>query len=202
MQKRLNRFSERASKNTRNSEDKSMSKKVVVISTSIRANSNSEALARSFADGASFAGHDVEFITLKNREIRFCKGCLACQQTGHCVIRDDVSEIMEQVIGSDVVVWATPIYYYEMSGQMKVLIDRLNPMFSKDYRFRDVYFLATAAEEGEQAYEKALSGLNGWIDCFERAELKGVVFCGGVTAGGEISGHARLKEAYDMGAGV
>lgn len=179
-----------------------MNKKVVVISTSIRANSNSEDLAKSFADGATFAGNEVEFITLKDKQISFCKGCLACQQTGKCVIKDDVTKIMDKVIGSDIVVWATPIYYYEMSGQMKVLIDRLNPMFSMDYKFRDVYFLATAAEDGEHVYEKALSGLNGWIDCFDKAELKGYVFCGGVTMGGEISDNAKLKEAYDMGTGV
>lgn len=179
-----------------------MSKKVVVISTSIRANSNSEDLANSFADGAMFAGNEVDFITLKDKQISFCKGCLACQQTGKCVIKDDVTKIMNKVIGSDIVVWATPIYYYEMSGQMKVLIDRLNPMFSMDYKFRDVYFLATAAEDGEHVYEKALSGLNGWIDCFDKAKLKGYVFCGGVTMGGEISENTKLKEAYDMGAGV
>ena len=179
-----------------------MSKKVVVISTSIRANSNSEDLAKSFADGATFAGNEVDFITLKDKQISFCKGCLACQQTGKCVIKDDVTKIMDKVIDSDIVVWATPIYYYEMSGQMKVLIDRLNPMFSMDYKFRDVYFLATAAEDGEHVYEKALSGLNGWIDCFDKAKLKGYVFCGGVTMGGEISENIKLKEAYDMGAGV
>ena len=179
-----------------------MSKKVVVISTSIRANSNSEDLAKSFADGATFAGNEVDFITLKDKQISFCKGCLACQKTGKCVIKDDVAKIMDKVIDSDIVVWATPIYYYEMSGQMKVLIDRLNPMFSMDYKFRDVYFLATAAEDGEHVYEKALSGLNGWIDCFDKAELKGYVFCGGVTGGGEISKNTNLKEAYDMGTGV
>lgn len=179
-----------------------MSKKVVVISTSIRANSNSEDLAKSFADGATFAGNEVDFITLKDKQISFCKGCLACQQTGKCVIKDDVTKIMNKVIDSDIVVWATPIYYYEMSGQMKVLIDRLNPMFSMDYKFRDVYFLATAAEDGDYVYEKALSGLNGWIDCFDKAKLKGYVFCGGVTMGGEISENIKLKEAYDMGASV
>ena len=179
-----------------------MSKKVVVISTSIRANSNSEDLAKSFADGATFAGNEVDFITLKDKQISFCKGCLACQQTGKCVIKDDVTKIMDKVIDSDIVVWATPIYYYEMSGQMKVLIDRLNPMFSMDYKFRDVYFLATAAEDGDHVYEKALSGLNGWIDCFDKTKLKGYVFCGGVTMGGEISDNIKLKEAYDMGAGV
>ena len=179
-----------------------MRKKVVVISTSIRANSNSEDLAKSFADGATFAGNEVDFITLKDKQISFCKGCLACQQTGKCVIKDDVTKIIDKVIDSDIVVWATPIYYYEMSGQMKVLIDRLNPMFSMDYKFRDVYFLATAAEDGEHVYEKALSGLNGWIDCFDKAELKGYVFCGGVTMGGEIKENTKLKEAYGMGTGV
>lgn len=179
-----------------------MNKKIVVISTSIRANSNSEALAKSFADGASYAGNEVEFITLKDKQIVFCKGCLVCQQTGNCVIKDDVKGIMDKVIDADIVVWATPIYYYEMSGQMKVLIDRLNPMFPKDYKFRDVYFLATAAEDEEHVYEKALSGLNGWIDCFDKAEMKGYVFCGGVTMGGEISENTKLKEAYDMGVGV
>lgn len=179
-----------------------MGKKVVVISTSIRIDSNSEVLAKSFADGASRAGNQVAFVTLKDKRIGFCKGCLACQQSGTCVIKDDVSEIMDQVLDADIVVWATPIYYYEMSGQMKVLVDRLNPMFMKDYQFRDVYFLAAAAEEGEDVYEKALSGLNGWIDCFEKAELKGYVFCGGVTMGGEIFGHVKLKEAYEMGESV
>ena len=85
---------------------------------------------------------------------------------------------------------------------MKTLLDRCNPLYTTDYKFRDVYFLATAAEDGDHVYEKALSGLNGWIDCFDKAKLKGYVFCGGVTMGGEISENTKLKEAYDMGTGV
>ena len=76
------------------------------------------------------------------------------------MIKDDVQEIMDKVLNADVVVWATPIYYYEMSGQMKVLIDRMNPMFCKDYKFREAYFLATAAGDEKHVYERALSGLN------------------------------------------
>lgn len=176
-----------------------MSKKVVVISTSLRAKSNSEYMAKAFADGAKAAGNEVVYITLKDKKLEFCKGCLACLSVGKCGIKDDVPAIMEEVFNADVVAWATPIYYYEMSGQMKVLIDRLNPMYEKDYKFRDVYFLATAAEDEEYAYERALSGLGGWIDCFEKAELKGHVFCGGVGGGGDIEGNAKLEECYDMG---
>ena len=106
-------------------------KKVVVISTSLRVGSNSQVLAEQFAEGAKTAGHQVEFISLRGKEIKFCVGCLACQMLGACVIKDDVPAIMEQVLNADVVCWATPIYYYEMSGQMKTLIDRMNAMYPK-----------------------------------------------------------------------
>ena len=179
-----------------------MSKKVVVLSTSLRTNSNSELLAKSFVEGAKEAGNEVEYISLKNKDIRFCIGCLACQKTGHCVIKDDVADIMNSVLEANVVVWATPIYYYEMSGQMKTLIDRLNPMYSKDYKFRDVYLLATAAEEGDEVFEKVITGLNGWIDCFEKTTIKGTILAGGVSDSGAISGNDKLKEAYDLGSHV
>lgn len=179
-----------------------MSKKVVVLSTSLRSNSNSELLAKSFVEGSKESGNEVEYISLKNKDIRFCIGCLACQKLGHCVIKDDVTDIMDSVLYADVVVWASPIYYYEMSGQMKTLIDRLNPMYSKDYRFREVYLLATAAEEGDEVIEKAITGLNGWIDCFEKTSIKGTVLCGGVSSGGDISSNTKLKEAYNLGSHV
>lgn len=176
-----------------------MSKKVVILSTSLRAHSNSAALANSFFQGAKDAGNDVTLISLRDKQIGFCRGCLTCQKTGSCVIRDDVPVLEAQVLAADVVVWATPIYYYEMSGQMKTLIDRLNPMYSKDYAFRDVYFLSTAAEEDAHVPERAMAGLTGWIDCFEKASLKGYVFCGGVNDAGDIAGNAKLLEAYEMG---
>ena len=127
-----------------------MAKKVLVISTSMRGNSNSEKLAEAFADGAKAAGNEVELISLKNKTIAFCKGCLACQQTGHCVIKDDANAITDKMLEADVVAWATPIYYYEMSGQMKTMIDRANSLFPKDYKFRDVYLL-TAAKSARAA---------------------------------------------------
>ena len=174
-------------------------KKVVVISTSLRAGSNSQALAEQFAKGAEAAGHQVELVTLRGKEIRFCVGCLSCQQTGACIFKDDVPAIMDSVLNADVVCWATPIYYYEMSGQMKTLIDRMNAMFPKDYRFRDVYLLTTAAEDDAHVPERAESGLQGWVDCFGKSALRGHLFCGGVGGPNEIAGNAKLREAYEMG---
>ena len=104
-------------------------KKVIVISTSLRTGSNSDMLADRFIDGAKSAGNDVEKISLVGKNIQFCKGCFGCQKLGRCVIKDDVNDIMAKVLKADVICWATPIYYYEMSGQMKTLIDRMNAMY-------------------------------------------------------------------------
>ena len=173
--------------------------KVVVISTSLRAGSNSHALAEQFAAGAKVAGHEVELISLRGKEIRFCIGCFSCQTKGKCVFKDDVPAIMESVLNADVVCWATPIYYYEMSGQMKTLIDRLNPMYPMDYKFRDIYLLTTATEDEAFVPKRAESGLQGWIDCFERATFKAHLFCGGVTEMHDIEGNSKLQEAYGLG---
>ena len=100
------------------------------------------------------------------------------------------------------IVWATPIYYYEMSGQMKTLIDRANSLYSRDYKFRDVYLLMTAAEGEDYVPEKAIGGVQGWIDCFEKATLKGTLFAGGFGAPNEIKDNAILRKAENMGRGV
>lgn len=176
-----------------------MGKNVLVISTSLRSRSNSDALAEAFADGARDAGNTVEKIMLRGKNIAFCQGCLACQKTQKCVITDDAAEIAEKMCKADVIAFATPVYYYEMSGQMKTLLDRANPLFSSDYAFRDIYMLTTAAEDSAFVPERAVSGLQGWIDCFEKAKLSGSVFAGGVTDAGEIAGHQALTEAYEMG---
>ena len=171
----------------------------MIISTSLRGNSNSEALAHEFAKGAKDAGHEVTEITLRDKNIGFCKGCFACLKLGHCVINDDAVEIAGMMHDAQVLVFATPIYYYEMSGQMKTMLDRANPLYGTDYAFTDVYFLSTAAEDEEDVDSRALSGMEGWISCFDRAKLAGSVFAGGVNDAGEIAGHPALRKAYEMG---
>ena len=175
-----------------------MSKQILVISTSPRKGGNSDTLANAFVQGAREAGHRVEKVSLCDKTIGFCKGCLTCVKTQRCVIRDDADTIARQMLTADVLVFATPIYYYGMCGQMKTLLDRANPLYSAEYRFRDVYLLAAAAEEDEHTVDGAVTGLQGWIDCFDKARLAGSVFAGGVTSVGEIQGHAALKQAYEM----
>ena len=176
-----------------------MGKRVLIVSASPRKNSNSEALALSFAEGARAAGHEVEFVSLRGKTVSFCRGCFVCQEKLRCVIHDDADEICRKAVSADVLVFATPIYYYEMSGQLKTLLDRLNPLFPSDYAFTDVYMLTSAAEDESFVPQRAISGLEGWIDCFERAKLAGTVVMGGVTAAGENPEHPALDLAYKMG---
>jgi len=176
-----------------------MSKEVLVISTSLRKDGNSETLANEFVKGAKEAGHKVEMISLRNKTIGFCKGCLVCQKTKRCVIHDDADVIAQKMLRAEVIAFATPIYYYEMSGQMKTMLDRANPLYPTDYAFRDIYLLAAAAEEEESAMDGAIKGLQGWVDCFEKARLKGVVRSNSVTVVGDIKGNSALQESYQLG---
>ncbi len=177
--------------------------RILVITTSLRAKSNSDILAERLVAGAKDAGHEVELISLKGKEIKFCVGCLACQKTQKCVLKDDAVEIAEKVKNADTLVFATPVYYYEMCGQMKTLLDRLNPLYPSDYRFRNVYMLATAAEDEETTPEKAVSGLQGWVDCFEKATLVASLFCGGISDPGEATvKEKKLMEAYGFGKSI
>ena len=177
--------------------------KILVITTSLRAKSNSDFLTEKMIAGAREAGHDVEQISLKGKEIKFCIGCMSCQKTQKCILKDDVAEIIAKIKNADTLVFATPIYYYEMSGQMKTLLDRTNPLYPSDYRFRRVYMLSVAADDKESVPEKALSGLQGWVDCFEKAELAGSLFCGGITGPGEAeSKETALEKAFTFGKNI
>ena len=179
-----------------------MSKRVLIISSSPRKGGNSETLAAAFAKGAREAGHQVETVYLREKQVGFCKGCLACMKLGHCVIQDDAVEIAAKMHDADVLVFATPVYYYCVSGQLKTMLDRANPLFDTDYVFTKAYLLATAAEDSSETFAGTEKAVQGWVDCFPRCALVGTVFAGGVNGVGEIAGHIALEQAYQMGEDV
>lgn len=179
-----------------------MKKNVVVISTSLRKGGNSDHLADEFIKGAMDGGHTVQKITLYDKTIHFCTGCLVCQNNkkGSCVIQDDADTIIQKMAQADVIAFATPIYFYEMSGQMKTILDRTNPLFPISYNFRDIYLLTSAADGEKGAMEGAIKGLQGWIDCFEKVTLKGVVYGTASDIMNAIMAHPdTLQAAYEMG---
>lgn len=176
-----------------------MSKNILIISSSPRKGGNSETLAAAFAKGATENGNKVETIYLREKQIGFCKGCLACLNLGHCIIDDDAVEIAAKMHDADILVFASPVYYYCISGQLKTMLDRANPLYDTDYTFTKVYFLATAAEDSDEAVEGSIKAVQGWVDCFERAEFAKTLFAGGVNAIGDIEDNPALQEAYELG---
>lgn len=178
-------------------------KKVLIISTTRRKNGNSAALAQEFARGAKDAGHEVEYVSLVDKSINFCVGCFACTKTEKCFMVDDASAIVEKMRYADVIVFATPIYSNQMCGSMKTLLDRTNPIYSADYCFREIYLLTTAAVDDETVPDGAVTGIQGWIDCFNKSQLKGVIRGVGIDGVGEVKKHPEiLSMTYEMGKNV
>lgn len=179
-----------------------MGKKVVIISSSMRKQGNSALLAQAFSKGAQESGHAVQYVELADMQLQYCRGCLACQTTGRCVIKDDMAELLPILQSADAVAFASPVYYYSVCGQLKTFLDRTNPLFTAEYAFRDIYVLLTAAEDEAHTPEGAVKAVQGWTDCYEQAYLAGCVFAGGVTATGDIAGHPALQQAYELGKGI
>ena len=102
-----------------------MPKKVLILSSSPRKGGNSDTLCDEFMRGAINSGNSVEKIFLRDKNIHYCTGCSVCSQYNKpCPQKDDAAEIIEKILASDVIVMATPVYFYTMSAQMKTLIDR------------------------------------------------------------------------------
>ncbi len=177
-------------------------KKVLIISSSFRTKGNSARLAEEFSKGAKEAGNEVEFISLHDKKIAFCRGCLACQETKRCAILDDADVLREKMLHADVLVFATPVYYYGLSGQLKTLLDRCNPLYCSDYRFREIYLLFAAAEDDKDVADRTLNNFDGWLVCYPEARLKGYVYCGGVNDVDDIENSPKLLEAFEMGKSV
>ncbi|MGI6009051.1 MAG: flavodoxin family protein [Methanomethylophilus sp.] len=174
-----------------------MPKKVLVIECSLRKNSNTDDLAESFAKGAAEAGNEVEIVSLKGKKIGFCNGCLACQQTGKCNIKDDANAIVSEIKDADVVVWATPVYYYCVSGQMKTLIDRTNPLYGQDIRVHDVYLILAAEDsDSTHAVAGAMKALIGWIECMPGTKLIKTICATSTSEAGAAMESSAYQQCY------
>lgn len=177
-------------------------KKVLVVSPSPRKDGNLETLAKKFAEGASASGNEVKVITVQEVDLKFCTGCLYCQSHDKCVLNDGMNALYSEFENADILVFATPVYYYSISGQLKTFLDRLNPLYPRKNKFKEVYLLATCADDDDAAMNGSVSDIQGWVNCFNGVELKGVLRGVGVNAKGEIAQTDFPEKAYQMGKNV
>lgn len=176
-----------------------MSKNVLILSASPRKGGNSERLCDQFMLGAKESGNEVEKIFFRDKKINYCVGCDFCvNNDGHCVQKDDVAEILEKMIKADVIIMATPVYYYTMNGQMKTFIDRTCARH-EELNNKEFYFILAAADPNKEAMKATVDGFRGFMKCLKEPKEKGIIYGTGAWEKGEIEGKEAMKEAYEMG---
>ena len=180
-----------------------MAKKVLVISSSPRRGGNSDTLCDHFINGAAESGHNAEKIFLKDKKINYCTGCGLCNTNGYtaCSQADDMKEILEKIIDSDVIVMATPVYFYTMCGQMKTFIDRFCSRYTHITN-KDFYFIITAADENKDALVRTAEEFRGLLACLENCKEKGILYGAGVWNKCDIDSTSLPQQAFNMGKSV
>ena len=169
------------------------------IKRSKKSAKSSDTLCDEFMQGAIESGHRVEKVFLRDKTIHPCTGCGVCSQYKKpCPQKDDAAEIIGKMLAADVIVMATPVYFYAMSAQMKTLIDRCCGPYT-EMKNKEFYFIATAAEEDNGIMDRIVANFMGFLDCLENPTVKGTLFCGGVWHVGEIEGNPTLRQAYEQG---
>lgn len=173
-------------------------KHIVILSGSPRKNGNTNLLCRQFQRGAEEAGHSVRFIPLAEKRISFCRACDACMHNGGvCIQKDDMTDILCAFQQADVVVLATPVYFYGVSAQMKACIDRTYPIWQHLGR-KEVYYIVSAGL-GEDIITRSLGDLDGFVEHFEQYEIKGRLYAPNVMEAGAVRTQPVMEAAYQAG---
>lgn len=175
--------------------------KVLAISSSPRKGGNSDLLCSRFLEGAAQAGHSVEKIRLAELDIHPCTACCGCGETHVCVQTDGMAEVLDKVIGADVIVLAVPVYFYSMAAQMKILIDRCFARYT-EIKNKCFYFIITAADPQHTAADGTVAGLRGFLRCLPGAEEKGIIYGTGAWDKGDALRHPAYEKALELGKSV
>lgn len=180
-----------------------MSKKILIISSSPRKGGNSDTLCDEFLKGAQDAGHTVEKIFLRDKKINYCTGCGFCNTNDYtaCAQKDDMSEILDKMQEADTIVFATPIYFYAIAGQMKTFIDRMCARYTHISN-KEFYYIITAADSSKGAVQYALGEFKGLMACLNNPKEKGYLFAGGVWQKGDVNNTNYTKQAYEAGKNI
>jgi multimeric flavodoxin WrbA len=149
--------------------------------------------------GAREAGHHARKIFLKDKKINYCTGCGTCLNgKKRCPQKDGMAEVLEKMVAADVIVMATPVYFYTMCAQMKTLIDRTCSRYT-ELIGKEFYFIVTAAVNNKGAMERTLEGFRAFTCCLNGAKEKGIIYGIGAWNIGDIKGKPAMKDAYESG---
>ncbi len=177
-------------------------KKVLILSGSPRRHGNSDLLCDEFMRGAADAGNEVEKIFIRDKKIGYCTACYYCTEHGGvCSIKDDMTEVLAKIRAADVIVMASPVYFYAVDAQLKTVIDRTVAQWT-EITGKEFYYIMTSAEDTETVMDGTLACLRGFAACIAGSEEKGVICAKGVYEAGEVKNTPYMKQAYEMGRSV
>lgn len=175
---------------------------ITVLSGSMRKGGNTDLLVQAFEQGA--CGHnEVTVISVADYKINACTGCNYCYSNGKhlCCQKDDMMYVYEKLCESDVLVIATPVYFYGMSARLKAIIDRLHNPIRNEFKIKKTALLSVAADTLPQLFDSLLSQYMLTLDYFHLQNL-GTVLVRGVEEKGAIKENPALKQAYELGLSI
>ena len=172
-----------------------MSKKVLILSGSPRKGGNSDLLCDEFARGAEKAGHLVEKIHVQDLKIGGCLACYGCREKHVCVQKDDMSKVLETLKDADMVVFASPIYWFDITAQLKTVIDRLYACGSTGFHFNKTALLLNAGADhvfdAAIAQYKAMTSYLKWED-------KGIITAPNMVEKGTMKECPELEKVKEL----
>lgn len=178
-----------------------MGKKVLILSGSPRKGGNSDLLCDEFMRGAMESGNEVEKIRVASKKIAPCSACYYCKNSGECVHKDDMAEILQKMIDADVLVLASPVYFYSINAQLKAVIDRTVARWL-EVKNKEFYYIATMADESLSSAKTTIDCFRGYADCVEGDVERGIIIGNGVYELGTIKDTPVMNKAYEMGRNV
>ncbi len=179
-----------------------MAKKILVLSTSPRVGGNSDMLCDELARGVVDAGNEAEKLNVAKMKLFPCLACDACQTNGGtCVQKDDMASIIDKMKAADAVVFATPVYFYNMSAQMKIVIDRTY-CCARTINFKKAAIIATSADGSKSSMDTTIEGFKGFLRCLNGIKNAGEIIATGVWNKGDVKDKKFMQQAYDMGKGL
>lgn len=173
--------------------------RIVVLVGSMRKGGNTDLLAQAFVEGAS-KNNIVEIVSVADYKVNPCIGCNACftREGNRCFQKDDMAEIYEKLRIADMVVIASPVYFYGISAELKAIVDRLHTPMRNTFQIKKLALLLVGAAALPELFD-AIKLQYQLVLNFFRLEDAGMVLVRGVKDIGDIKGTKALKEAYDLG---
>jgi multimeric flavodoxin WrbA len=187
--------------------------KIMALYGSPRQGGNTEILLDEFIKGAMSEGAAVDRLTIHDAAISPCRGCLACFQKGRCIIADDMEQIYPRLVAADIVVLASPIFFYGVTGGTKVLIDRVQALWGRKYVLKDPelgkegkkrvgFFISVGGTKGQKMFEGAVLTVKYFFDAFN-VKYEGELLVRQVDGKGDILKQPQaLVDAFAAGRNI